>query len=329
MALQIILLVVLILLSGFFSGSEVALLSVTTVRVRMLVKEKRVGSSALARLKARPRRMIITILIGNNVVNISAASLVAVMTAEKFGSNNLGIAAGVLTLVILIFGEITPKTLASKYSGTIALWVARLIEALYIILYPLVVFLDWLTKIIEGGIKLKQQPPVTEAEIKTMVEYGVEHNVVAPEEQYIINRALAFSDISARNIMIPIEEVFTLEHNEQIKDALPQIIQSGYSRIPIHEGKRENIVGIAMIKDVARELTINSGKKIIKDITVSTTFVPENIRIDYLFKIFQKKRKHMAMVYDSNKRTVGIVTLEDLIEELVGEIVDESDVENK
>jgi len=325
MELKILLLIILISLSGFFSGSEVALLSVSKIRVRTYRKEKRKGSAALSRLKSQPRRMIITILIGNNVVNISAASLVAVIMAEYFGSASLGIAAAVLTLIILIFGEITPKTLASRYAGSISLLIAGIIEAIGYLLFPLVVFLDWLTSVLERFVKFKKHAPITESEIKTMVEYGVEHKVVEPTEQYIINRALAFSDITAQKIMIPLEDVFFLESSSSISDSLGKIIESGFSRIPLYEGKTNNIIGIAMVKDVAKGLVANQGDKLLKDIAVPTTFVPENIRIDYLFKIFQKKRKHMAVVQNGNKKAVGVVTLEDLIEELVGEIVDESD----
>jgi len=309
MELKILLLIILISLSGFFSGSEVALLSVTLIRVRTYLKEKRKGSGALSRLKARPRRMIITILIGNNVVNITAASLVAVITTDYFGSISLGIAAAALTLIILIFGEITPKTLASQYAGRISLFIARPIEVFGYVLYPLVIFLDWLAGALERFVKFKKQ-----------------HRVVEPAEQYIINRALAFSDITAHKIMIPLRDVFSLESSATIDDSLGKIIESGFSRIPLFEKNRDTIIGIAMVKDMARELVAKQGHKLLKEVAVLTTFVPENIRIDYLFKIFQKKRKHMAIVQDKDKKAVGIVTLEDLVEELVGEIVDESDV---
>lgn len=329
MAIQILLLVILIMLSGFFSGSEVALLSVTPVRVRTYAKEKRKGWVALKRLKSNSRRMIIIILIGNNVVNITAASLMAVITTNYFGTISLGITAGILTLLILILGEITPKTLASQYAGRISLLIARPIEILGWILYPLVILLELLSKSMEKIVRIKSHAAITEADIKSMVEFGVEQNVVQPEEQYIINRALAFSDISAKNIMIPLRDVFSMNCNDRVGESLKTIIDSGFSRIPIYQDEKSKIIGIAMIKDVARELAMKKNDKLLRDVAMPTTFVPDNIRIDYLFKIFQKKHKHMAIVQDKNKISVGIVTLEDLIEELVGEIVDESDVNEK
>ena len=328
MTLQIVILFILIALSGFFSGSEVALLSITPVRVRTYLKEKRKGSIALDRLKSNPRRMIITILIGNNVVNIVAASLTAYIASQKFGSTGIGILTGVLTLLILIFGEITPKTLASRYAGRFSLWVAKPIEIMSTLLYPLVYVLEKLTKTLESSVKLEAHAVITEADIKNMIEFGVEHKIVQPEEQFIINRALAFSDITANKIMIPLRDVFAIEQNITIKESIINIIESSYTRIPLYDKKIENIVGMAMVKDVAREMIEKRGKKLLKDILVDPIYIPKNIRIDYLFKIFQTKRKHMAVVHDVNKKAVGIVTLEDLIEELVGEIVDESDIEN-
>lgn len=329
MLLEIILLFILIMLSAFFSGTEVALLSITPVRVRTYRNEGRRGSRSLAKLKNQPRRMIITILIGNNVANIVAAALATVVASEYFGSTGLGIMTGVLTLVILIFGEITPKTLASKYAGQLSLKLAPIIYFLSYAFYPMVAFLGWLTGSLERLFKFKKHAEITESEIKSMVEFGVEHNVVAPEEQLIINRALAFADTTAREVMIPIDSTFILTSAMRIEHALPKMLESGFSRVPVYEDEKYKIIGIVLIKDVARELVAKRGHQSLREITVPTTYVPEEMRIDYLFKVFKRTRKHMAMVQDTSKHTIGIVTLEDLLEELVGEIVDESDVQIK
>ncbi|MFA5051861.1 MAG: hemolysin family protein [Patescibacteria group bacterium] len=320
-----ILLVVLIAISAFFSGSEVALLSVSAVRVRTLLKEKRAGATALAKLKHMPRRMIITILIGNNVANISAASIVTILTNRVTSSISIGVAAGLLTLVLLIFGEITPKTLASRYTSRLSLIVARPILILNYTLYPLVVFLDWLAEKLESLVKVKPHDPITEEEIKTMIEYGVEHNIVSQTEQLIINRALMFADTTARTVMIPLQDTDSLDASILVRDALPQIIASGYSRTPVYEGRPNNIVGAVLIKNIARVFIENGGDKPLSAIMVDIPSVPDVIRIDYLFKILQKTRKHLAVVHDDSHQAIGIVTLEDLIEELVGEIADESD----
>jgi len=325
MGIQILLLVLLVMLSGFFSGSEVAILSITPVRVRSYLKENRKGAKALDRLKQNIRKTIIIILIGNNVVNISAASISAFLAAKHFGSTGIGIATGILTLVILIFGEIVPKTLASKYAGRMSLRIARPIEIMGMVLFPLVYILENLTKYMEKTITMKSHAIITESDIKNMVQFGVDHKIVQPEEQFIINRALAFSDITANKIMIQLRNVFSLNQDESINKSVLKVIESGYTRIPLYKKQKNNIVGIVMVKDLSREVIEKRDTKLLKDIAMEPIYVPKNIRIDYLFKIFQSKRKHMAVVYDITKQAVGIVTLEDLIEELVGEIVDESD----
>ncbi|MBU0598253.1 hemolysin family protein [Patescibacteria group bacterium] len=325
MTIKIIILVILICMSGFFSGSEVALLSVTAIKVRTFIKQKKRGSLALQRLKAKPRRMIITILIGNNVVNISAAALASILSAEIFGSTGVGITLGVLTLLILIFGEITPKTFSAKHSITVALLIAPTILALTYILYPFVIFLDWLTNLFESRFKMRKHDSITEADIKSMIEFGVEKEIVAPAEQYIINKALTFSDITARDVMIPLDAVFSLLADKTCVESINEIIERGYSRVPIFENDKKNITGIVMVKNVAREIINQRGATKLKQIAAPPILVPQDIRIDYLFKIFQKKHVHIAIAEDNMKKAVGIATLEDLLEELVGEIQDESD----
>ncbi|MDP2684083.1 MAG: hemolysin family protein [bacterium] len=325
MTIPIVILVILIILSAFFSGSEVALLSITPIRVRTYLKENRKGSFALNKLKQNIRKTIIIILIGNNVVNIAAASIAAFLAAKHFGSTGIGIVTGILTLVILIVGEIIPKTLASKYAGRMSLKIAKPIEIFGFVLLPLVFVLEYLTKLLESTISMKGHAIITEKDIKNMIEFGVEHKIVQPEEQFIINRALAFSDITASKIMIQLRNVFILDQEEPINKSIIKVIESGYTRIPIYKKEKNNIVGVVMVKNLAREVIEKRGTRLLKEISTEPIYVPKNIRIDYLFKIFQSKRKHMAVVYDITRTAVGIVTLEDLIEELVGEIKDESD----
>lgn len=320
-----ILLILLLALSGFFSGAEVALLSVSKVKVRTFVREKRRGSSALQRLKQYPRRMIITILIGNNVVNISAAAITTVLATEHFGSVGVGVATGLLTAAVLIFGEITPKTLAARYATIISLRIAPTILGMGYALFPLVRAFEWFTGRIERLFKSASHDGTTEADIKTLVQFGVEENVVAPHEQFIINRALAFSDSTARAVMIPEASTFMLPADASIEDSFSDIISSGFSRIPIYEGDRTNVIGLVYIKNIAKEIVADWGHERMIEIAVPPIIIPEMTRIDYLFRIFQKQHMHMAIVHDRQQRTIGIVTLEDLIEELVGEIHDESD----
>lgn len=326
MWLNFFILLILLLLSGFFSGAEVALLSVTEVKIRTYLKENKKGARALCKLKESPRRMIIIILIGNNIVNVSAASMTAIIAAEHFGSGGLGLATGILTLLILIFGEITPKTFANKNSSAISLLISRPIYYFGVVIHPVVLFLEWITTMMHKVVKLPDQELITEGEIREMIQFGVEKQVIEPEEQYIINKALRFSDTSAKEIMVPFKNVFTLHGGKRISQIMSKIIASGYSRVPIYKTDKSDIIGIAMVKDIARELAKNKGNTTLEYVARDPIFINEDLRIDYLFKIFQKKQVHIAVVVNKEKSAVGIATLEDLLEELVGEIEDESDI---
>lgn len=326
MTTEIIILSVCILLSGFFSGAEVALLSVSLVRSRLLKKQRRPGAESLYRLKQHPRRMIITILIGNNVVNIVAASLATYIASEKLGSTGVGIVTGVLTLVILIIGEITPKTFAQGYATRIALAISRPIEVMQKILSPVVYLLDKQTHLIEKWVDLKKAEPISDAEIKEMVAFGVENKVVHRQERYIIDRALNLADISVKDIMIPIKNSFTLNANDSIETALPKIVTNGFSRIPLYKNAKNNIIGLVLAKDILNEFLKKHGSFTLEHILLKPIFVKEEMKIHSLLKYFQEKSIHLAIVKNKNSAVVGIVTLEDLLEELVGEIEDELDI---
>lgn len=325
-ALDILQLLILLSLSAFFSGAEVALLAVTRARVERFLQEKRKGAKALKRLKEKPRHMIITILIGNNVVNVTASALMTIMATDAFGSEVIGIAAGTLTLFLLIFGEITPKTLAQTHAGRVALLIARPIEWLTTVLMPLVILLEKLTDLLHrfGGDEAGDQ--LNEVEIRAMVQFGVEGEVIEPEEQYIINRAMRFSDTIVDDVMTPAPDMFAMEAHLPALSAIDAILNSGFSRIPIYRGSLQNIVGIVLLKE-AMQAKVDNDSVMLEEIAHEPIFIASGTPIDDVFKIFQKKRTHMGMVRDASDGILGLVTLEDLLEELVGEIDDESDRE--
>ncbi|MFH2105427.1 MAG: CNNM domain-containing protein, partial [Parcubacteria group bacterium] len=242
---SIISLVILILLSSFFSGAEIALSSLNPIKVKTLVKQRKKGAKTLARLKERSERTIITILIGNNVVNVASASLATYVATEKFGSKGLGIATGVMTLIILVFGEITPKTLAITHAEKIALVIAKPILVLSYIFYPLIVAFHYFANLISRLFKARKRKGISETEIKTMLEFGVEENVIDEEERDIMHQAIRFSDIKAETTMTPLKNVFMLPATTPVKDALKPMLASGFSRAPIYEGLDKNIIGTA------------------------------------------------------------------------------------
>src|SRR3989344_4201 len=315
---ELFILIILIMLSAFFSGAEVALVSTSMIRVKRLLDENRMGAGSLNRLKKNPKRMIITILIGNNIVNISAASMATVMATEIFGSGSLGIVTGLLTLVILIFGEITPKTFATTHASRISLLVALPIEILSFTLYPLVKILERFSDFINRLVKVKSIEQISEAEVRSMIQLGVDHQVLDPEEKIIMERAMRFSDIKASAVMTIIDEMFSINSELTIKQALPEILRSGFSRIPIYKDFKSNIVGVVLVKEILKHLHDKNGEKILRHISTEPLRVSSDTGIDDLLKSFQKNQSHIGFITKEHK-IIGIATLEDLLEELVGE----------
>ncbi len=326
METSIILLLVLLLLSAFFSGAEVALVSLSPHKVKALVQEKRKGAEALNRIKAYPKRLIITILIGNNVVNIWAASLATVIATEIFGSSGVGIATGVMTMLVLVFGEITPKTLAGTYAADVSLKIARPIELMMKFFHPAVLFLKWFSDLVHKLFNVKEEGDISESEIEAMIDFGVEQNVLDPEEKDIMVKAIKFADTTAEEIMTPIKAVFSLPQETKLEDSIREINKTGFSRIPIYSKSKHAITGVVFIKEILGEVIVQKNTEApLMSLANEPIFIEKDVPLDDLFNDFQDKHMHMAVVKDGAK-VIGLVTLEDLLEELVGEITDETDV---
>ncbi len=331
MANQIVILLGLLILSGIFSGTEVALVSLGEVKVRSLLDKKRRGAQALSRLKANPQKLIITILIGNNIVNIGAAAYATFTITNLVGSKGVGIATGVMTFLILLFGEIIPKSFATKNAETIALLVARPLLFLQWVLSPFIWVFDNLSKIALrslGGVKA--YPVVTEGELRTMAKLGVEEGTILKKEREMLESIFKFNDITSEDVMTPRVNMFTLDRELRLSDVLMSIIKAPYSRIPTYRKNQDNITGILYIRDVLIHLAHKRKLDIpIRELAKKPFFVPKEKNIDELFQDFQEQNIHMAIVLDEHGGTEGLVTLEDLLEELVGEIIDESDVSSE
>lgn len=325
MLFDLIFLLILIILSGFFSGSEVALVGIRESKVKTLLKEKRRGINSLNRLKHHPKRMLITILIGNNVVNIAASSLVAVLITNRFGSIGLGIATGLMTIIILIAGEIIPKTFASSHTVRVALIVAPIIEAISFILYPIVWILDKIAIFVNNLVKIRQSDKYNESEVMSVLDIAYEQKVLDKNIKKIMEKSLKFGKVSVEDIMIPIEEVFVLDATNTIKDTVDTIIDRGYSRIPVYKNHTDNVIGVVLIKDILREIKNENEKIILEKIAIEPPFISPLTHADNLLNFFQKKHIHFGLVKEGHK-IKGIVTIEDILEEIVGEITDESDI---
>ena len=321
---QIIILIVLIFLSAFFSGIETALVSLNMVKVRALVKQKKRGSKALFRLKQDPHKMIITILIGNNLVNIGAASFATVVFTQLFGSSGVGIATGVMTFLILVFGEITPKTLASQNADKVSLAVAKPVEVLSYALSPLVYIFGLIAKLatkLFGGDKEK----LSEEELRTIVTMGRREGILSRESADMMHNVLKFEGTRATQIMTPRLEIEMLNAEDTLGKVIDFVAKSPYSRFPVYHKNKDNIIGIVDVDDILTYVKDNRMGVRVRRLKKHVHLVPESEEIDDILEHFEGRHVPMAIVKNKNKKVVGLVTVEDILEEIVGDIFDKSE----
>jgi CBS domain containing-hemolysin-like protein len=316
-----ILLIILILFSAFFSGTETAFFSLSNIKLKKMISRKEKNAKLVAKLKSNPQRLLITILIGNNLANVAAASLATVIVADIFHSQVVGITTGIMTLVILIFGEITPKSISIKYNEKISRLTAKPLLLIERILLPII----WLFEKVypRRGLRV---PAITEEELRIMTSVGVEEGTVQKREAEIIKKVFQLNDITVEDVMTPRSEVYALEENRKLKSVKNKIINSPFSRMPIYGKSIDQITGILYKDDALIHLAKKGTDVILKRIAREAIFIPESKFIDELMREFQSRHIHMAVVVNEYGEVVGIVTLEDVIEELVGEIVDETDI---
>ena len=324
---EIAALAVLIGLSGFFSGLEVALVGIRKSKVIQLFNEGKKGAKALHKLKMNPSWMMSSVNLGNNLVNVGASALATSLAIRLFGNDGLGIAVGVMTFLILVFGEITPKTYCNANSTKVALRYAPILLGFSYVFYPIVKFFEIITR---GVVKMTgssyNPPPITEEEIKGVIDQGLEENALEKEEMELVHGALKFDDTVIRSVMTPRTKMFTLNSKMLLFDALPQINQSGHSRIPIFGDTRDDIVGFIHVRDVLKELEKDNKMVSLEQIARKAVFASQEKMVSGLLKEMKGRKTHMAIVIDEHGGVEGLVTLEDLLEEIVGEIEDETDL---
>ena len=325
--IEISALAVLIGLSGFFSGLEVALVGVRKSKVIQLLNEGKKGSKALHKLKMNPSWMMSSVNLGNNLVNVGASALATSLAIRLFGDDGLGIAVGVMTFLILVFGEITPKTYCNANSTKIALRYAPVLLAFSYVFYPVVKFFEIITR---GVVKLTGSshtpPPITEEEIKGVIDQGLEEKALEKEEMELVHGALKFDDTVIRSVMTPRTKMFSLNSKMLLFEALPQINQSGHSRIPIYGETSDDIVGFIHVRDVLKELENDNKMTSLEKIARKPVFASQEKMVSALLKEMKGRKTHIAIVVDEHGGVEGLVTLEDLLEEIVGEIEDETDL---
>ena len=316
--------------SAFFSGLEVAFISISKGQLKSFLNDKKRGAKSLQKLKSNPNRMLTTLLIGNNLANVAAAAIATNLAITLFGDVGVGIATGMMTFLLLVFGEITPKAYCNAHAETIALRFAGPLLILEYSIYPIVSLFEGITRGLFKIMRTRERPPpISEEEVKAVLDVGVEEKVLLKEEKKLIEEVLEFHDIAVRAVMTPRKNMFVLDAHSLLWGALPLINKAGYSRIPIMDGTKDNIVGIVHNRDLLRTLENTNMDLMLKDVARKPLFVSQEKMISELLKEFQGRRIHMAIVVDEFGGTEGLVTLEDIIEELVGEIVDETDIERQ
>jgi CBS domain containing-hemolysin-like protein len=324
---EIISLIILIGLSGFFSGLEVALVGIQRSKVRQMLNEKLPGATSLDKLKSNPSRMMASVNLGNNLVNVAATALATDIALKTFESAGLAIAIGVMTFLILIFGEITPKTYCNANAAKIALRYSRVLLAFSYAFYPIVWMFEKITKGIINLTGSTQEPPgLTEEEIKGVIEQGLHDKAIEKQESELVHGALNFDDIIIRSVMTSRTKMFTLNSKMLLFEALPMINKSGFSRIPIYGKNQDEIIGIVNVRDVLKCLEKEEKMISLQQISRKPIFVSQEKKVNDLLKEMQGRKSHMAIVLDEFGGVEGCVTLEDLVEEIVGEIHDETDV---
>ncbi|MGI6732357.1 MAG: HlyC/CorC family transporter [Anaerovoracaceae bacterium] len=329
---KILVLILCLVLSATFSASETALMSLSKIRLKQMLENKEKGAERVNKLLSNPSKLLSTILIGNNAVNIGASALATSISIDIFGNHGVGIATGVMTLLVLIFSEITPKSLAAQNADKVSVRLSSLVRLVTIFLGPVSFVLTKLTNFlvrIFGGEVDENQPFITQEELKTIVDVSHKEGVLEGEEKEMINNVFEFGDSLVNEVMTPRTEMIAIDVDMSYEEIRDIFNKEQYSRIPVYEKTIDNIIGILYLKDLifsqSEEDTPFDLRKYIRQPSFTYEFKPTKD----LFRKMRADRVHMAIVLDEYGGTEGLVTIEDLIEEIVGDIEDEYDKEIK
>jgi CBS domain containing-hemolysin-like protein len=323
MTLLLILSLVILLLSFLASSTEAALFSVSNIEVERMSRRGTPAAARMRRNKERIHDAIIALVVLNNLANIAGSILVGVLAAHVFSSVGVGIFSAALTLVIIVVGEIIPKVIGERYAAPYALHMSGFIAVVRNAFRPVVFMLDLLVRPFRDTGENAQR--VTEEEFATMVDMSLEDGAILASEDQLIRRVLQLDTILAGNIMTPRTVVFALQADQTLGEAASALYQAAVSRIPLYGQDLDDIVGVAHIRDLLSALARGKGDRPLRDFGDEVSFVPDTAHADALLRTFQRNREHLAVVVDEHGGVAGVITLEDILEQLVGEIVDEHD----
>lgn len=324
---QIIVLIILLVLSGFFSMSETALMALSKIRIRHMVEEGVKGAKLVEKLTEDPNKLLGAILIGNNIVNILASSLATTLFVSLVGPSGVGVATAVMTVLVLIFGEITPKSIAKQKSEEVSLKVSKPINIIVKILKPFIGIFSFISSLfirLLGGDPKATEPFITEEELRTMVGVSEEEGVLEDVEKEMIFNVFDFADSQAKDVMVQRVDIVAVDTEATYEEVLEVIKTEQFSRIPVYNQTIDDIVGVLYVKDLIIAGQNKEGFKV-SDYMREPYYTFEFKKIKELFNEMKKTRNHLSVVLDEYGGTVGIVTIEDLIEEVFGDIEDEYD----
>ena len=326
--MEIVIIAILIAFSAIFSSTETAFSSVNKIRMKNLAASGNKKAALVMKIKDSFDKALTAILVGNNIVNIASTSIATAAFTRLLGEGSVGIATAVMTVVTLVFGEVVPKSLASEHAESIAMAMAAPLYGLIVLFTPIIFFFSCLKKALSGLIGDKNsQPSVTEEELMYLVEEIEDEGVLEEQESDLVRSALQFDEITIEEILVPRVNIAAVEISDSIEKIKDVFFPENYSRLPVYENNIDNIVGIIHQSDFYK-MYINGGSSI-KEIMNKPLYTSKHKHISQCLLEMQQAEVHMAVVVDQYGGTEGIVTLEDIIEELVGDIYDEGDEEDR
>jgi len=324
-ALGILMILMLLVGSGFFSSSEIALFSLPTYQIDAMVEEGKLGAQAVKSLKEDPHQLLVTILVGNNMVNITMSSISTTLVGLYFDAGTAVIISSLgITSMVLIFGESAPKSYAVENTELHARRVARGLKIVEKVLWPLIILFYYLTRAVNkivGGSASIESTYITRDEIRNIIKTGEREGILDEEERQILQRTLRFTDASAKEVMTPRLDMAAISKDATVKKAIETCIRSRHARLPAYADSLDNVIGIFDIRELEDSNYNDFSDLKVEDVVASTLYVPESKKVDDLLAEMRENRMHMVMVIDEFGATEGLITMEDVLEEIVGEIL--------
>jgi putative hemolysin len=322
-------LLILLALSAFFSGSETALMAISKLRLEHLKKAKPVRARLVERILDKPEKLIGAILLGNNLVNVAMSAIATAVAISIWGEPGIVYVTGILTLVILIFAEITPKVYAKYFNERVSFLTAPILNVIMLLFSPIVSMVTYISirllYLMGVDVRKIKRPLLSEEEIRTYIKMGWGDGAITTEERQMLSRVFTLNDKTVEEVMVPSENMVVLDANASKEELYRLILNTGHSRFPMRGEPEEEIVGFIHAKDLFTLISDGNGAKL-KDIIRPPYFVPGQRTIDIQLRAFQSRKLHQAVVQDLSGEVVGLITLEDVLEELVGSIQDEHDL---